>query len=73
MKKFYKYLLLIVSLLLSSCKDRSVYFDYDEEYEDNVCTINLDEDEYVRFSQSKGKQCPYYKFYDEYKSVHKQI
>ena len=55
--------------LCESC----VYFDYDEEYEDNVCTINLDEDEYVRFSQSKGKQCPYYKFYDEYKSVQKQI
>lgn len=33
MKKFYKYLLLIVSLLLSSCKDRSVYFDYDEMIE----------------------------------------
>lgn len=30
MKKFYKYLLLIFSLLLSSCKDRSVYFNYDE-------------------------------------------
>ena len=55
--------------LCESC----VYFDHDEEYEDNVCTINLDEDEYVRFSQSKGKQCPYYKYYDEYKSVHKQI
>ena len=55
--------------LCESC----VYFDYDEEYEENVCTINLDEDEYVRFSQSKGKQCPYYKFYDEYKSVQKQI
>ena len=55
--------------LCESC----VYYDYDEEYEENVCTINLDEDEYVRFSQSKGKQCPYYKFYDEYNSVHKQI
>ena len=54
--------------LCESC----VYFDYDEEYEDNVCTINLDEDEYVRFSQSKGKQCPYYKYYDEYKLVRKQ-
>jgi hypothetical protein len=26
--------------LCESC----VYFDYDEEYEENVCTINLDED-----------------------------
>ena len=55
--------------LCESC----VYFDYDEEYEDNVCTINLAEDEYVRFSQSMGKQCPYYKFSAEYMSVHQQI
>ena len=30
MKKFYMYLLLIVSLLLSSCSNRSYYFNYDE-------------------------------------------
>lgn len=33
MKKFYKYLLLVVSLLLSSCSDRSYYFNYDEMIE----------------------------------------
>ena len=50
-----------------------LYYDYDEESDSYECMLSLDEDEYVRFSQSKGKQCPYYKFYDEYKSVHKQI
>ena len=30
MKKFYKYLLLIISLLLSSCNDEAIYFNYDE-------------------------------------------
>lgn len=55
--------------LCESC----VYYDWDDEYEDEVCTVNLDEDEYLRFSQSGGKVCPYYKYYDEYKSVHKQI
>jgi hypothetical protein len=30
MKKFYKYLLLIISLLLSSCKDKTYYFNYGE-------------------------------------------
>ena len=30
MKKIYKYLLLIISLLLSSCNDESIYFNYDE-------------------------------------------
>ena len=33
MKKFYMYLLLIVSLLLSSCSNRSYYFNYDEMIE----------------------------------------
>ena len=33
MKKYYKYLLLIVSLLLSSCKDRSYYYNYNEMIE----------------------------------------
>lgn len=55
--------------LCESC----VYYDWDEEYEDEVCMINLDEDEYLRFSQSGGRVCPYYRYYDEYKSVHKQI
>jgi len=40
MKKFYKYLLLIVLLLLSGCKDRSVYFNYDEMI-DQVVKIDV--------------------------------
>lgn len=50
-----------------------VFFDYDEDVEANVCTMNLDEDEMVRFLSGRTKSCPYYRFYDEYKSVHKQI
>ena len=49
-----------------------VYYDYDKEYEDYTCKIDLDEDEYLRFSQSSVKACPYYRYYDEYKSVQKQ-
>ena len=33
MKKIYKYLLLIISLLLAGCDDRSYYFNYDEMIE----------------------------------------
>ena len=54
--------------LCESC----VYFDYDEEYEDNVCTINLDEDEYLKFLQSSYDSCPFYQLYDEYKTVRRQ-
>ncbi|MBO7311037.1 MAG: hypothetical protein J6U86_06570 [Clostridia bacterium] len=49
------------------------FYDYDEEYEEYVCTARLDQDEMVNFLTSRTKGCPYYRFYDEYKSVHKQI
>ena len=48
------------------------HYDYDEEYEAYVCKLDLDEDEYLNFITCKTKNCPYYKYYDEYKSVQKQ-
>jgi len=35
--------------------------------------MNLDEDEMVRFLSGENRACPYYRYYDEYKSVQKQI
>ena len=49
------------------------YFIYDEEYEQDVCSINLDEDEFVRFLSDPQYRCPYYKYYDEYKMVRRQL
>ncbi len=49
-----------------------LYYDYSEEEDDFVCHTHLDEDEYLRFVTKKGGACPYYKFYDEYKTVQKQ-
>ena len=43
---------------------------YDIETED--CRMELDEDELLRFAFRRTGDCPYYKFYDEYKSVRKQ-
>ena len=48
------------------------YYDYDEEYGDDICTQSLDEDELLLFRRDGVKSCPYFKFYDEYKSVQKQ-
>ncbi len=48
------------------------YYDYDEWTETYQCTMSLDEDEYARFLSSHTSECPYFKFYDEYKSVQKQ-
>ena len=48
------------------------YFDYDEEWDENVCTMNMDEDELIRVLQSGASGCPYYRYYDEYTMVRKQ-
>ena len=49
------------------------FFDYDEYLDAYICTQNLDQDEMGRFLGRNTQSCPYYRFYDEYKSVHKQI
>lgn len=54
-----------------SCDD-CVYYDYDEYTDDFACQMSLDEDETVRFLHRQTNSCPYYKFYDEYKTVRKQ-
>lgn len=47
------------------------YYDYDEDYDDYLCIMNMDEDETARFYGSHSS-CPYFRFYDEYKIVRKQ-
>lgn len=54
------------------CEDCEFY-DYDEDVEAYVCQVNLDEDEMISFVSGQTGRCPYYRYYDEYKSVHKQI
>ena len=56
----------------SNCESCEFY-DYDEYLDAYVCSVSLDEDEMVNFLGKNTKGCPYYRFYDEYKSVHKQI
>ncbi len=49
-----------------------VFYDYDDELDAYVCTVNLDEDELERFVLGRNQNCPHYRFYDEYRSVQKQ-
>ena len=49
------------------------YYQYDDDADGYCCTLSLDEDEMVSFISGNTRGCHYYKFYDEYKSVHKQI
>lgn len=52
--------------------EQCLYCEYDEEYGENVCTMNLDEDEYERTLNGKTKRCPYFRFGDDYTIVRKQ-
>lgn len=56
----------------SNCESCEFY-DYDEELDAYVCDVALDQDELADFMGRNTGRCPYYRFYDEYKSVHKQI
>lgn len=48
------------------------YYDYDEDYDGYVCTQSFDQDEMESLVRAKYTACPFFKFYDEYKSVQKQ-
>ena len=56
------------SNMCESCE----FYDYDEELDEYVCSVNLDQDEMSGFLSRTNNSCPYYRFYDEYKSVRKQ-
>ncbi len=56
----------------SNCESCQFY-EYDEYTDTYCCTLNLDEDEMAQFVGGFNFDCKYYKFYDEYKSVQRQI
>lgn len=55
----------------SSC-DSCEFYVYDETTDEYICNMSLDEDEMADFIGADTGNCPYYRFYDEYKSVQKQ-
>lgn len=55
----------------SSCETCEFYI-YDDLTDEYTCDISLDEDEMADFIYGQTKHCPYYRYYDEYKSVQKQ-
>lgn len=58
---------------MSTSCETCVNFVYDEEYDCDYCSVNLDEDELVRFLQDSHYNCPYYRLDDEYAVVRKQM
>lgn len=53
------------------CED-CANFVYDEDLDEEICMIDLDEDEYFRLLSSGQKECPFFNRYDEYGIVRKQ-
>lgn len=49
------------------------FYNYDEYTDSYGCDLSLDEDEMVDFLGRSTGECHYYRYYDEYKSVNKQI
>ena len=49
-----------------------VNYIYDMECNYYECQVNLDEDEMGKFLSRSFDDCPYFQFYDEYKTVRKQ-
>ncbi len=50
------------------------FYDWDSDYETYVCTQRMDQDDAYAYhiSRSNRSGCPYYRYYDEYKTVRKQ-
>ena len=42
------------------------HYDYDEEYEEYYCRMDLDEDEFARVFARHSGRCPFYQKGDDY-------
>ena len=47
-------------------------YDYDEEFDEYFCMMDLDEDEIYRYLISKQTRCPFYRQGDDYTLARKQ-
>ena len=48
------------------------YYDYDEEYDEYYCMMDLDEDEVYRIANSPSRHCPFYRQGDDYTLARRQ-
>lgn len=52
--------------------DTCWYYDYDEEYDEYCCAMELDEDEVYRILSSAKQHCPFYRQGDDYTLARRQ-
>ncbi|MBR2936939.1 MAG: hypothetical protein IKB80_00365 [Oscillospiraceae bacterium] len=48
------------------------HYDYDEEYDEYYCKMDLDEDEVYRLYANPKAHCPYYRQGDDYTLARRQ-
>ena len=48
------------------------YYDYDEQTEEFLCTAAMDEDDYARFLENRSRDCPFFRYNDEYRTARRQ-
>ncbi len=58
---------------MSNQCDTCAHNEYDDEYDEYICAVNLDEDEYYRMMSNHKTSCPYYQNGDEYAVVKHQM
>ena len=58
--------------MAESLCDTCWYYDYDEEYDEYYCMMDLDEDEVYRFFATPHRRCPFYRQGDDYTLARRQ-
>jgi len=53
--------------------DTCLYYEYDEEYDEYSCSVDMDEDDYGRLLSGHYKDCPFYRSDNEYEVVKHQM
>ena len=48
------------------------FYEYDEDFDEYYCRVDLDQDEAGRFISGRVDGCPYYSFNEEYRLAGKQ-
>lgn len=57
---------------LTQC-EHCLFYNYDIEFDEYECLINVDQDEAAAYYEDKKPQCPYFRFGDDYTIVRKQM
>ncbi len=55
----------------ANCEE-CLYYEYDDEYEEYLCSAPMDMDEEADLLQNGARECPFYRPGDEYTVVRKQ-